>query len=82
MGSRRGHCAPHLHAHVAAATPDLRHLEWFHDHVRIEGLLFDGTLDPTGGPTRPDPRAAGHSLTLRADAVDRYRIRTLEATRR
>jgi len=37
------HCAPHLHAHVAAAVPRLRHVEYFHDHVRIEeGLLFDG----------------------------------------
>jgi L-alanine-DL-glutamate epimerase-like enolase superfamily enzyme len=77
-----GHCAPHLHVHVAAATPNLRHLEWFHDHVRIERLLFDGTLDPTGGTIRPDPRAAGHGLTLRQDAIERYRVRTLEATRR
>ena len=44
-----GHCGPHLHAHVAAATPNLRHLEWFHDHVRIENMFFDGTLDPSGG---------------------------------
>jgi hypothetical protein len=43
-----GHCAPHLHAHVAAVTPNLRHLEWFHDHVRIESLLFEGTLDQLG----------------------------------
>ncbi|MFJ9741437.1 enolase C-terminal domain-like protein [Streptomyces sp. NPDC101166] len=48
-----GHCAPHLHAHVAAAVPNTRHLEWFHDHVRIENLLFDGTLDPRGGSVRP-----------------------------
>ena len=64
-----GHCGPHLHAHAAAATPNLRHLEWFHDHVRIESLFFDGTLDPTGGAIRPDPAAPGLGLTLRtADA--------------
>jgi L-alanine-DL-glutamate epimerase-like enolase superfamily enzyme len=34
-----GHCAPNLHAHVAAAVPNLRHLEYFHDHVRIETML-------------------------------------------
>jgi hypothetical protein len=45
--------AAHLHAHAAAATPNLRHLEWFHDHVRIESLFFDGTLDPAGGVIRP-----------------------------
>lgn len=70
-----GHCAPHLHAHVAAATPNLRHLEWFHDHVRIETLFFDGTLDPTGGTVRPDPAAPGHGMTLRPDAAQPYRVR-------
>ena len=39
-----GHRGPHLHAHAAA--PDLRHLEWFHDHARIESMFFDGTLGP------------------------------------
>ncbi|GAB3039361.1 enolase C-terminal domain-like protein [Parafrigoribacterium mesophilum] len=65
-----GHCAPHVHVHVAAATPNLRHLEWFHDHVRIESLLFDGTLDPTGGILHPDASAPGTGLTFkRADAA-------------
>jgi L-alanine-DL-glutamate epimerase-like enolase superfamily enzyme len=68
-----GHCGPHLHAHVAAATPNLRHLEWFHDHVRIESLFFDGTLDPSGGVIRPDPDAPGHGLTLRRDVAEKYR---------
>ena len=54
-----GHCAPHLHAAVATAVPNLRHLEWFHDHVRIENMFFDGTLDPVGGTVRPDPDAPG-----------------------
>jgi L-alanine-DL-glutamate epimerase-like enolase superfamily enzyme len=69
-----GHCAPHLHAHVAAATPNLRHLEWFHDHVRIENLFFDGTLDPTGGVLRPDPDAPGHGLTLRRSDAEPFRV--------
>lgn len=69
-----GHCAPHLHAQVAAATPNLRHLEWFHDHVRIEGLFFDGTLDPSGGRVRPDPSSSGNGLVLRSDVANRYRV--------
>lgn len=69
-----GHCAPHMHAHVAAAVPNMRHLEWFHDHVRIEGLFFDGTLDPCGGTVTPDPAAPGHGLTLRSDVARRYRV--------
>lgn len=59
------HCAPNLHAPVAAATPNLRHMEWFHDHVRVEDLLFDGGLDPTGGHVTPDPARIGHGLTLK-----------------
>ncbi|WP_219417049.1 enolase C-terminal domain-like protein [Pseudonocardia nigra] len=66
------HCAPHVHAHVAAATPNVRHLEWFHDHVRIEQMFFDGVLDPADGALRPDPTAAGHGLTLRRDVAQRY----------
>jgi len=69
-----GHCGPHLHAHVAAATPNLRHLEWFHDHVRIESKFFDGTLDPTGGTITPDSQALGNGLTLRVADVADYRI--------
>jgi L-alanine-DL-glutamate epimerase-like enolase superfamily enzyme len=70
-----GHCAPHVHAHVAAAVPNLRHLEWFHDHVRIEELLFDGVLDPAGGAIRPgDSGAPGLGLAFRADAAERYRV--------
>lgn len=42
-------------AHAAAAVPNLRHLEWFHDHVRIERILFDGTLTPDGGALTPAP---------------------------
>jgi L-alanine-DL-glutamate epimerase-like enolase superfamily enzyme len=70
-----GHCAPHLHAAAATAVPNLRHLEWFHDHVRIEGMFFDGALDPAGGAVRPDPDAPGLGLTLRAADAERYRTR-------
>lgn len=69
------HCAPHLHAHVAAATPNIRHLEWFHDHIRIESMFFDGVLDPTGGAVTPDTRVPGNGLTLRAGDVDGFAVR-------
>jgi L-alanine-DL-glutamate epimerase-like enolase superfamily enzyme len=68
-----GHCAPHLHAHVAAATPNLRHLEWFHDHVRIESRFFDGALDPAGGSITPSADAPGHGLTPRESDMEAYR---------
>ncbi|MET8438905.1 enolase C-terminal domain-like protein [Streptomyces sp900116325] len=70
-----GHCAPHVHAHVAAAVPNLRHLEWFHDHVRIEQLLFEGVLDPAGGAIEPGASGApGLGLTFRTEAAERYRV--------
>jgi len=63
------HTAPALHAHVCVALAPVRHLEWFHDHVRIERLLFDGTLEPVGGRLAPDRGRPGHGLAFkRADA--------------
>jgi L-alanine-DL-glutamate epimerase-like enolase superfamily enzyme len=68
-----GHCAPSLHAPVALATPNLRHLEWFSDHARIEQRFLDGFRTPEEGTLVPsdDP---GHGLTLRNDALARYRV--------
>ncbi|AXE89850.1 enolase C-terminal domain-like protein [Streptomyces sp. Go-475] len=67
------HCAPHAHAAACAAIPNLRHIEWFHDHVRIEDMFFDGALDPTGGTIRPT-QGPGHGLTLRTQEVEEYRV--------
>ncbi|KQX62772.1 enolase C-terminal domain-like protein [Angustibacter sp. Root456] len=70
------HCAPNLHAPVAAAAPNLRHIEWFHDHVRIEQLLLRGALDPQGGSVTPDPDRPGHGLTFDDDAAERFVVPT------
>ncbi len=67
------HCGPHAHAHVAAATPNLRHIEWFHDHVRIENMFFDGTLDPSGGTIAPRDEP-GNGFVLRETDAEKYRI--------
>jgi L-alanine-DL-glutamate epimerase-like enolase superfamily enzyme len=70
-----GHCAPALHLDAAAATRNLRHLEYFHDHVRIESLLFDGVAVPgPGGALRPDLSAPGHGLTFKAADAEPYRV--------
>ena len=68
-----GHCAPSLHAHVGMAVPNLRHVEYFHDHQRIERLLFDGTLDPQGGALTPDPGQPGLGLRLRTADAEHFR---------
>ena len=67
-----GHCAPQLSAHALCAVPNLRHLEYFHDHVRIESLLFDGVLEPEAGELRPDRSRPGHGLKLRRTDAERY----------
>ncbi len=67
------HCAPNLHVPCAAATPNLRHIEWFHDHVRIENLLFDGALDPRDGALVPNSHP-GHGLTVRRSDLESFRI--------
>ena len=69
-----GHCAPSLHRHVACAVPRLRHLEWFHDHVRIERMLFDGAPTPCGGEIAPDLSRPGHGLGFKARDAERFRI--------
>jgi L-alanine-DL-glutamate epimerase-like enolase superfamily enzyme len=67
------HCAPNLHAHVGAAVVNLRHIEYFHDHQRIEQLLFDGTLDPQGGALAPGLDQPGLGLQLKTADAERYR---------
>jgi len=63
------HCAPSASAHAFAGVARLRHLEWFHDHVRVEQMLFGGVLQPEGGVLRPDRSRPGNGLELkRADA--------------
>ena len=69
-----GHCAPQLSAHALCAVPNLRHLEYFHDHVRIESLLFDGVLEPEDGELRPDRSRPGHGLELRRADAERYAV--------
>jgi L-alanine-DL-glutamate epimerase-like enolase superfamily enzyme len=68
------HCAPQLHAHVGCAASRLRHVEYFYDHDRIEGMLFDGVLPPAAGTLRPDRARAGHGLSLKRQDADAYRI--------
>jgi L-alanine-DL-glutamate epimerase-like enolase superfamily enzyme len=67
-----GHCAPAISAHAFAAVERLRHLEYFHDHVRIESLLFDGALAPEDGALRPDRSRPGNGLELKRAEAERW----------
>jgi L-alanine-DL-glutamate epimerase-like enolase superfamily enzyme len=59
------HCAPAISAHAFCAVERLRHLEYFHDHVRVEHELFDGVLVPEDGRLTPDRSRPGNGLSLK-----------------
>lgn len=64
------HTAPSLHVPLGCAIARVRHLEYFHDHVRIERMLFDGAPIPKDGKLGPDVSRLGLGLELRrADAA-------------
>lgn len=69
-----GHCAPALHLHVACAVPRLRHLEWFHDHVRIEHMLFDGAPHAKNGMIEPDMSRPGLGLEFKYQDAERFAL--------
>lgn len=68
------HCAPHLHAHVCSAVAGVRHMEYFHDHVRIESMFFDGLPELRDGALVVDIGRAGLGLTLKTQDIDAYRV--------
>jgi L-alanine-DL-glutamate epimerase-like enolase superfamily enzyme len=61
------HCAPTLHAPVCAAVPNLRHAEWFADHVRADQHLFAGLASPVRGALVVQVDRPGHGITLRPE---------------
>ena len=68
------HCGPSLHVHPGCALPTFRHLEYFHDHARIEQLFFDGALQPRAGVLYPDLARPGLGLELRRADASRYAV--------
>ena len=68
------HCAPLLHVHVGCATPCLRHVEYFYDHVRIERWFFEGNLEPVNGHLKPDLSRPGMGLEWKRADAEKYRI--------
>ena len=66
------HTSPALHAHVGAAVEPLAHVEYFHDHARIESMLFDGAPPLRDGGLCPDRTAPGMGMTLREDEAERW----------
>jgi L-alanine-DL-glutamate epimerase-like enolase superfamily enzyme len=66
------HCAPAISAHVFCAVERRRHLEYFHDHVRVEELLFDGLPELRDGALHPDRSRAGNGLELKRKEIEKW----------
>lgn len=68
------HTAPALHAHICTALPGARHVEYFHDHVRIETMLFDGFPELSEGRLMPDRTRPGLGLELKDSDAGHFEI--------
>ena len=68
------HTAPTIHAHTGCAAPEIAHVEYFHDHVRIEHMLFDGAPLPRNGRLYPDPEEPGLGLKFKRQDAEKWRI--------
>jgi L-alanine-DL-glutamate epimerase-like enolase superfamily enzyme len=68
------HTAPSLHLHPCCAASAMRNLEYFHDHVRIERMLFEGAIDPREGILHPDLSRPGMGLELKAADAARFLV--------
>jgi L-alanine-DL-glutamate epimerase-like enolase superfamily enzyme len=66
------HCAPTLHMHVGCAVSRFRHVEYFHDHARIEQMFFDGFISPKDGRLEPDRSRLGLGLIFKRKDAERY----------
>lgn len=68
------HTAPSLHTALGCAVPTMRHLEYFHDHVRIEQMLFDGAPSPRNGMLAPDRSRPGMGFEFKHTDAAAYRV--------
>jgi len=68
------HCGPSMHLHVCCAVPRAVHMEFFHDHVRIERMFFDGFCEPVDGVMVPNRSSPGNGLTLKEQDAAPYLV--------
>lgn len=69
------HCGPAMHGHPACALDSLAHLEYFHDHVRIESMLLDGLPELRDGALWPDRDRPGNGLELKRSDAEGFEVR-------
>ncbi len=69
------HTAPSVHLHPCCALGGAWNLEYFHDHQRIEAMLFDGAAKPVHGQLKPDLSQPGLGLDFKRADAEKYRAR-------
>lgn len=68
------HTAPSVHGHLCCAVSAARHVEYFHDHARIEQMFFEGAAIPIAGELRPDLSRPGLGLEFKRAEADRFKL--------
>ena len=68
------HCGPSMHLHVCCSVPRAVHMEFFHDHARIERLFFDGFCEPVNGIMAPDLSRPGIGLELKEADANKFLV--------
>jgi L-alanine-DL-glutamate epimerase-like enolase superfamily enzyme len=66
------HTSPSIHCHPCCALTAFRHIEYFHDHARIEQMLFDGAAVPVKGELIPDLGRPGMGLELKRKNAQKF----------
>jgi L-alanine-DL-glutamate epimerase-like enolase superfamily enzyme len=67
------HCGPSMHLHVCCAVPRAIHMEFFHDHARIERIFFDGFREPEKGCMAPDLSRPGMGLEFKRKDAEKFK---------
>ncbi len=68
------HTAPTIHLHPCCCLEPVRHIEYFHDHVRIEKMFFDGFPKQKNGKLYPDLSRPGFGIELKKKDAEKYLI--------
>jgi L-alanine-DL-glutamate epimerase-like enolase superfamily enzyme len=68
------HTSPTLHAHACCGALRAINVEYFFDHYRIEGMLFDGAIQAVNGMLRPDLSRPGFGIELKRQDANKFQV--------
>lgn len=68
------HTSPTVHIHCCCSSVQVVHLEYFHDHERIESMFFDGFIKPSDGFLSPDFSRPGLGIEFKEKDAEKYLI--------